>query len=419
VISQNSHQPLLQKIKWLTQATMISGALNIGLLATLITVSFKDSGSETNYEVKAEQGVQPISSNEELLRNYSNLSFQELLLRLETKDHVEEGYTKRDLALATLVAFHHFNLEKALGGLELQKRSIAFRAAEGQEVVDLVVFPGLADFQFEAISRYAKTERWPFTSQGLFYEVKKAPTPRDPTLLEAFYLTPEFHALSTLFTRTGMNVDKELLLQMVVEGEWKILAEFASSQRLTQDVSVQRRRMLLASYLNFKSKIAAKLILESDADYVAKRLDDPALIAFIDLIVDKTPQAEAFLKEVLCSPRGDGVRKKAASKLYAFANEQMPEPFDYQIAMARFMGSKAIAAKPQAKTAPPVPTAKPIAKAPVAPGRPKAKQIHVVQEGDNLWKLARRYKVSVEQLRKVNRIESERLKVGRQLEIPQ
>ena len=121
----------------------------------------------------------------QLLRSYSLLPYQELLLRLENRDHIEEGLSKRDLALACLVAFHHFNLDKALGGLPLQKRTLPFTNNEGQETIDIPVFPGLTDDQFHAILHYAKTGKMaPHQPRPLLRT--QAHIPNDPSLLDAF-----------------------------------------------------------------------------------------------------------------------------------------------------------------------------------------------------------------------------------------
>jgi hypothetical protein len=173
--------------KWLTQALIISVTVNIGLIATFINFVIKDKQEALALELTpVKETADPLATNVQLLRSYSLLPTQELLLRLENKDLLEEGLTKRDLSLACLVAFHHFNLDKALGGLPLQKRTIPFTNHEGQERIDVPVFPGLADYQFQAILQYAKTEKWPLTSQGLFYEMKRSGPPHDLSLLDAF-----------------------------------------------------------------------------------------------------------------------------------------------------------------------------------------------------------------------------------------
>ncbi len=347
------------------------------------------------------------------LRSYSLLPYQELLLRLENKDLIEEGLTKRDLALACLVAFHHFNLDKALGGLPLQKRTIPFTNNDGQETIDIPVFPGLADYQFQAILQYAKTEKWPLTSQGLFYELKRSPLPRDPTLLDAFYLSPEYHAVHTLLTKTGIKISREQIVDLICEGEWKTLSDLTQQQRTALDLSPDRRRLFLLDISH--SKLAAKILLDNDLDFVSKRLDDGQILTLLDLYPDKSPLLENFAKELLASPRTDAVRKRAAAFLFALAGEPLPEPYDHALALQRFLPE--LAPKPPAP--PPVaPQVIPV-KAPAPPPPKPKKKFHTIEPGDSLWKIARKYRVSIEEIMRLNHMDTEKLRVGKQLEIPE
>ena len=49
----------------------------------------------------------------------------------------------------------------------------------------------------------------------------------------------------------------------------------------------------------------------------------------------------------------------------------------------------------------------------------KNQLLHTVQEGESLWKISRKYKVSVERLMEVNQLGSEKIQPGRVLKIPQ
>ncbi len=406
-----------RRTKWLTQALIISGTLNIGLIATFAYFVLKEKQQTLAIELKpASKETSTPATNSQLLRSYSLLPYQELLLRLENKDLIEEGLTKRDLGLACLVAFHHFNLDKALGGLPLQKRAIPFTNNDGQETIDVPVFPGLADYQFQAILQYAKTEKWPLTSQGLFYELKRSPSPRDLSLLDTFYLSPEYHAVYTLLTKTGINITREQIIDFVCDGEWKTLSDFTQQQRNSLDLSPDRRRLMLLEYLNNHSKLAAKILLDADLDFISKRLDDAQILTILDLYPDKSPTLENFAKELLSSPRTDAVRKHAASILFALAGEPLPEPYNHQLAIQRFLPQLATKAIEQAPPAIITPTKAPVSATP--PAKPK-KKLHTVEPGDNLWKIARRYHVSVEEIMRLNHMDTEKLRLGKQLEIPE
>jgi hypothetical protein len=184
-MKQSVEQHWMLRARFLTHLLILSGTLNMGFLGAFLYSSWKDKYSAISYEVSSPS--RRFLTNEQVLRAYSRTPFQDLLLRLESTEMVEDGYTKRDLALASLVAFHHFNVEKALGGILLQKRFIAFRNDIGDEMVEFIAFAGLKDEHFEAVLRFAKTEKWPLTPRGVFFEITRQTSPYEPSLLEAFY----------------------------------------------------------------------------------------------------------------------------------------------------------------------------------------------------------------------------------------
>ena len=348
----------------------------------------------------------PHFTNVEVLNLYSLLPFQELLLRLENKELMEEGMRGRDLALGCLVTFHHFAIDKALGGVGVQKRVLPFKNPRGGEVIDLSLFPGLVDDQFHAISQYARTEKWPLTPQGLFFEIQRS-SPIDPTLLEAFVLTPEYHVISTLFAKTGTPLATEQMIAMMTSGEWTVVADFVAKQRAAPDFSLDARRYFLLELLKSRSKLAAAFLLDADLSFALKRLDDSDVLTILDLLPEQTPSVENFAKGLLASMRADVVWKRAAALLYRFAGESLQEPYQHQAAISRFLPGLIPVATPQL----------PQVAAPLPP--PQKKTIHTVQVGENLWKIARKYQVSVEEIKRLNQLETEKIRTGKKLEIPQ
>lgn len=415
-----NNTPLLERTRKLTQALIISGALNICLISIFFYLTFRDSYEMVAFEHKPlEKGASEVSNRptcEAILKSYSQIPYEELILKLDNKEHVENGFYRRDLSLACLVAFHHFNIDKALGGLPLQQRLLSFMNPQGEERVDIPVFIGVTDYQFQAIMNFSKTERWPLTSQGLFYELKRSPSPKDPTLCEAFLLTSEFHMAAVLFTRSGVHVPRAMLLEMLAHGEWTFLDNFVKDQRQAQDFSPERRRAFLLNYLQCRSPIAAKLLLETDLEYTSKNLDDAQVLVILDLIKEKSNTLETFAKTLLTSPRADLVRHRAGIKLYQLAEETAPEPFDHHIATRRFVPESI----PKEQKAPEqiLAQVKPALKAVTAVENKTVKRTHVVQQGESLWKIARKYRVSVESIMKTNNLDTDRLRPGRTLKIP-
>jgi hypothetical protein len=419
----------MQRARFLTQALIISGTLNIGLIATFIYFTLKEKQSVVSFEAKIPKDPHNHQfTNEQILRTYSQASFQDLLLRLENKDLVEEGYLKRDLALACLVAFHHFNLEKALGGALLQKRLIAFRNPQGDEMIELMAFPGLIDDHFQAVLSYAKTEKWPYTTKGLFFEIKRNRLPYDASLLETFYLTSEFHTLYALLNKNNLNIEKTQLLALLMEGSWEKFKGFTDRVRLTQSYTIETCRDFLVTYLfDFHSKIAADCLFKQEIEYVVKRFDDQQLLTFLDLNAEKKQELEKLAKELLLSPRSDLVRQRAASILYSLSHEMMPQPYDYLTVLKRFCPEmvpqpvlKAQEALAQSKDAVKVIATTVASKEnpSVVVEKTKGKRIHKVQDGESLWKISRKYNVSIEAIMKVNHLDSDRLRPGKELQIP-
>ena len=377
--SENS--PWVIRTKRLTQALIISGTLNVSLLGTFFYFVLRDKNDSLSIELKplTTEAKLPPTSNLEILRSYCVLSYQQLLICLENQDFVEQGIKKRDLALSCLVAFHHFNLDKALGGISLQKRSILLSQENGSAVIEVPVFPGLADYQFQAIIHFAKTEKWPFTAQGLFYELKRSTPPYNSSLINAFSLTSEYHSVYMLFSKTGISCSTKQLIDLLTEGEWIDLTNFSLSQRVALDLSIERCRSFLLAYLEKRSKTAALLLFESSPEFCLQQLEDRHILLFFDLF-HGSPLLKNLSKGLLAAPRTDVVWQLAAQ---ALGYSQIP--------------AKKIE-KPEIK--------KPLYKT------------YKVQAGDNLWKIARAHKVSIKEIMQINQLETDKIRPDHCLQIP-
>ncbi len=426
-MSASFDQFWMRRAKILTQALIISGTMNIGLVGTSFYVILKEKQAALSAERLVPSTDPAIHiSNEQILRIYSALSFQELLLKLENKDLAEEGYTKRDLALACLAAFHHFNVEKAVGGLISQKRTIYFRSADASEFIDVVALPGLTDEHFNAALHYARTEKWPLTSKGLFFELKRSFPRIDSSLMEAFFTTPEYYSIHTFFQKTGLPTEMNEIVSFLVDGEWESLKEFCEQQRMIQDFSVEKRRSFLLSYLDkYRSTQAAVLLTLHDLDFITRRLDDYSVGCFMQKIKEKEAPLGSMAKEILISPRADEVRKQAAAILYEMVKEPMPLEYDHLMAVQRFFPESLPQSVPDAQPAISKTknvlekVAEEIIKENLRSQVTSAKRVHRVQEGESLWKIARKYKVSVEEIKRLNQMDSDKLRAGKLLQLPE
>ncbi len=405
-------QHWIQRARVLTQALIISGTLNIGLLSTFIYVILKERQEVVSLEMQSSLAVRQSFTNDQILKSYSKCSFQDLLIRLENKEFLEDGYAKRDLALSCLTAFHYFPLSKVLGGAGLQKRGIIFQGVAPDEKLEITAFSGLKDEHFEAILQFARTEKWPLTAQGIFLLLQRSTPPYDASLLESFYVTPEFHHIQALLQKSVPSIEKAVLVDLLKSGTWERLKKSLDSLRLLQNYDEESSRNFLMVYaFGFGSKVAASALLQHQAEYVLKRLKDEQLLSFFDLDLDQKEVLESMAKDILLSPRSDVLRQKAAEYLYSAAQELMPQPYNYQAALNRFFPEKVQQSL----------IIQPILK--VEPAQPiqilKVCRIHTIQEGDSLWKIARKYGTTVDAISKLNSLESERLKLGKKLQIPE
>lgn len=390
-----------KRMRVLTLGLIFSGALNIALLASFVFYVLKDKEASFSISLPSKGERTQEATIGTAIQTLAKLSFRELVSYLTNRDLVEEGYTKRDLAVAALAGFHHFNLEKALGTPPSQKRTVAL---DGDKKIEM--YPGLANDQFEAVIRYAYQEKWPLTSKGLFCLLQK-PGICDESLVQAFCLTPEFYALTALFQKTEAPQNPAVLVKLVAEGNWDLLERFSHEQEQMLDLSLDKRRRLLLSYLSLQSPTAAQLLLQTDFAFALKRLDDRGVLDLLGLLREKSETSQKYCAELLRSPRSDAVLQAAAQRLYFFTGETASASMDLKEAVAKFA--------PQAAEVPaPAP-----APAPAAVPQPPVFKTHVVKEGESLWKIARQYKIKVDELVRLNEIEKDKLFPGMTLRIPQ
>ena len=408
----------LKKYRWLTHGLIISGALNLGLIATFATITYKNSNPKVllpqkNYTIKEKKNAYYVSiSGVELLCDYFNYSYESLLTELSSKELVEDGYSKRDFALACLAGFHHFDIQRALTGTYLQTRELEFIHKEGGERIKLELFAGLGDEHFEAIREFANQESWPLTAEGLYFQIQRIGDIHNvpSSLKEAFYLTPQFHGVWMLFNRIEKTLSYEELLQIAFDADWDLLSSYYQYLSRTQDFSESNRRRLLMDLLQKKSKFAARYLIDHDREFALQKLDDASVVYLLSLMDRQTPRAEAFSRELLVSARSDAVLRSAGYKLYELAGESVPQPYDHNKSLVKFLPSFStkvdIHAKSHGKQ-----------HETVMPVNETA--YHTVKKGETLWQIARDHGVTLKELKKANGFKSSGLiKPGMKIIIP-
>lgn len=405
-----SSHPHLTQVRTLIIALFLSGTLNILLLAFTFFFAFWERPPTPYCELKPKVDVslRTISvspTNADLLSHYKAFTYEQLVKKLAGTRFVEDGFKERDLALAVLTTFHDFDLERALGNHSppIQKRILSFK--EGQEKV--IAYPSLSDEQFSTLQAFIKIERWPFKSRGLFLLMKTEQYQDEPTLSDAFAMTSEFMAVESLFKK--VDVSREDLLKIIQEGGWGMLSTFYEKQKSTQDLSDENRQRFLLTYLKMGSKTSARVLLKTDFQFVAKRLSDATILSILRFLESPEPLALQFLSAIAASPRGDEVRTLAESRHLEWTGKPWAP-----------LASRGGSVKPIQQVIP-FKTKVAVSRGVVSVPSPKVKgksETYVVQEGDSLWKIGRRFKVPVEKIRAYNGLTSDLLKRGTPLKIP-
>lgn len=438
---------LLTKMRTLSQLLLLSAACNILMFALVIYWYVKERPPTPLCEKKpiSLQRIQPSEatlSNQLVLQSFQGIAIGELLHHLHLATILENGFTYRDLALGYLITEHHFDINRAFAEIARpsQPRRIFYKDTQGQQK-ELHTYADLKEHHFLAAIAFGTQEKWPLTSKGLFALLQNKGSKAESSLNYAFYLTPEFMAVELLFKRSNENIAKEQLLQMLVEGSWETLSQFATYQLVSQDLSDEQRRKQLMHYVAARSPAAAAILLKTDTQYAIQRLDDHEVTTILSLLEQPTPDAAKYALTMLTSPRSDSVWKAAAERLYHYTEEPLPSNFDKSTVLKHFFPQledkkeqhKKNSANARISLRPTVSPARTIAKStqqpqknavtakmPTAtkPAQIRWKRGYTVKQGDTLWKISQLFRIDVKELKAYNQIQKEELTPGTMIIVP-
>ncbi len=370
----------------------------------------------------------------------------DLFLLLEDESPVADGYKVQDLALGLLTSLHHFDLPRALVslqvGVHLEKQERVLEVGD----LRVTLHRHFVGEHFAAISKFVKEERYPFTCQGLFVLQKQDETRTDGELKKAFLQTSEFLTIETIFKRgkeKGVDISSDELVELVLAGDWKTFSDCIQEEKKAQDFSALMRKKLLLTYLGFSSKVAAKLLFLLERETAVHLLTDAEVIKVLAMLEETPALSLDYALTLLESKRGDAVWKAAQDFLVKAEKKEELRAFSRRDLLIHF-GKKAplaeegkVVAKTNIKTVQKVlpavkakATVKSNAKPQVRlnpgsgiakkePAAPAKKQVfYTVQQGDNLWKISKKFHVEVAVLKQVNNLHNDALKPGTTLRIP-
>lgn len=374
-------------------AFFVSGALNIIFLLGLIYYHYFSAPSYGYKEAPAtsKKVVYTLMSPsiEAVLKEYKQMSFDQLVKEMERTEHVEQGFCRCDLALSSLVTFHQVDINRAAGGSRLETRTLLFKATESEKPITLTLYPGIKGESFARIRHFLAEEIYPFTTKGLFEKAQKQNLV-DEALKQTLMMSHEFLSLHYSFARAREPVPKEVLFKMVTEGSWELFDRY--SKQSQHELTGQLLGPVLKAYVQASSPMAAYLAILLEKEYVLKQFNDTQLKELLTLIEPKNLEVKSFLKDVMVSMRSDEIQQIAARKLHEAKGEGA-------IGVA-FTKKQALQKEELQK--------------------PIEQDIreHAIKEGETLWGLSRLYGIDIDAIKEANDLSSSVLIPGKKLKIP-
>ncbi|AQT77569.1 LysM peptidoglycan-binding domain-containing protein [Chlamydia gallinacea] len=353
-----------KKTRWLWQALALSIALNIVFLLLFYTTIFR----KDIYKLQLFSGplvaksyhVQKIP--EDFLNYLSESSLEDLYCLLD-EDRLLYGRPIKVWALS--VAMHTYNVDIA----SVLPHPITFTELRSEDKTWLL--PNLDQTDYRCIRQYLSCQRYPFTSQGLFSILARSIDCEqvDEECLYHFCLTEEFLYLRTLLCGAEERVATvATLARMVIRHGEHVFFSLCDQQSRSSFISDQQRRKVLCTYIELGEPLAALLLLVHDEDWVIHEFSDDALQSFVSLLPRGSSYSENFVSRLLASPRGH---------LFHYPKEVIDQE-DKQM----------------------------------------EEREYVIQEGDSLWLIARRFGVTIEAIMRENHMNHHRLLPGKRLKLP-
>lgn len=379
-----------ERFRWITQTLILSICLNIIFIGIFFYFFVRENPLtlSIDYFPKEETPKKVVGSTQELIKHYLSCPYNELLTQLDQLELVEYGFRKRDFALAVLVKRDYLDIQRALGRKYLPVRKMLLEPDD-----EFPLFMQISEGDIEKIKHFIQLEPWPLSAEGLFMQLKHGK--REHSLLMAFFQTPEFLMLESIFARGENKLKKRDLLDLVMEGSFETLSSFSKGLKKEGDFSDEARRCFILHYITAGSSKAAHIFLISDFSYIVKSLSNESLISLLE-VLPPSEESALLIQKILESPREDSLKLKA--KKWLTLLEERSED------VARVIPRVGTGQLRPVFRETPLPSPSP--------------QMHVVQPGESLWIIAKKYQVKVDDLMRVNQLQTSQLQVGKVLKIP-
>jgi LysM repeat protein len=378
---------LLKKNKRLAIWLVASAFLNIAFFSSAIYQYMRPAMPLEPFATKT-----ALDQDAELvLKNYLSLSFQELCQKLLLKTEIEPGLKRRDLALSVLANSYHVDLERALNRQHMGYLPLSFK--DGTNLKVIPIYRGLIDADFEVIHRFIKQEAYPLTAKGLFFKIKIGI--KDPDLVNTFFLSEPFLKIFDALKVQDVAITQEMLLSILLKGDYQDIERYLGFiQKAPLNIEE-----FLTHFMGLGSELCASLVIDRP-QFSVKTLSDKQALNLLQMIASFPEKQKKMADELFSSFRSDQFKQEIIKMGLAQA---LPKEEVRKTEVNVIVKKIDLPSKKETVTV----TKKEI-----------IHKTYVVQEGDSLWKISRKFKVDIDKLKKANNLESENLKPGKTLIIP-
>ncbi|ACZ33569.1 lysM domain protein [Chlamydia pneumoniae LPCoLN] len=354
-----------RKTRWLWQVLILSLGLNMLFLLLFYSAIFR----KDIYKLHLFSGPliakssRKVYLSEDFLNEISQASLDDLISLFKDERYMY-GRPIKLWALSVAIASHHIDitpvLSKPLTYTELKGSSVRWLLPN----IDLKDFPVILD--------YLRCHKYPYTSKGLFLLIEKMVQEGwvDEDCLYHFCSTPEFLYLRTLLVGADVQASSVAsLARMVIRCGSERFFHFCNEESRTSMISATQRQKVLKSYLDCEESLAALLLLVHDSDVVLHEFCDEDLEKVIRLMPQESPYSQNFFSRLQHSPR----RELACMSTQRVEAPRVQEDQDEE---------------------------------------------YVVQDGDSLWLIAKRFGIPMDKIIQKNGLNHHRLFPGKVLKLP-
>ena len=425
----------MRRLRWASQTLIISVSLNIALLVTFIYKSITEPIPHplAAYYYREEQSsnfeqLKETPRKREVFQNLQKDSLKKLSSLLGKREMIEDGLSLGDLALSVLVKEHHFDIARALGREVSPTIKLLIGDETSGDIDEWFLYQSLTLHEKKEINRFALTEEWPLTSEGLFKEMQRRISSREPIgrgLVRSFLLTKEYLAMELVLRRQKQRVRKKEVLALALSGDFELLSSVYKRQQLAPNFTANARFDLLAQYVSLNSRPAVNLLLRENPRELARWGDHAFVLSVLNVARSNTQGMKAFCMEILTGPRGEEIWKEASRILYKQKGRALPLPFSHVKALRELIPEVFLKEKLEMAFEIKRPSQQSyhqedIIKTTTTHSEKRTPQIqkYRVVEGDSLWKIARKFNTKIPLLKEYNQLESDELHVGKELIIP-